>query len=266
MYHPGGTYVSQPDRHGVNLRDFLVDTPSRPSYQSQMSRHWISPHTHRQRSASPRQIPANSRFNSTRAQFYSIAAKKVKIDGYNDSPSPSSDNGGVAISAFPLKMTNNGLDGAYDSMFSGSEKGQATLKHAAPLPPDDFAPLRDLEAAVAQCFDTPTPTREERRKTLHITTSAPFPSSQTAKTCNDPWSSEEWTGDDVFIPKPLPKKRQAPVNQMQAPTKAVSYPVGTTCSRSPLRQRQDSCVRTTPKKSRFRVIGPEMPSGMCPQT
>ena len=268
MYSPGGTHISQPPRRGINLPHFLVNTPSRPSYQSQMSRHWISPRAQRQRrSASPRKTPPDSRFGSPRAQSDTIAAKRIKIEGYNDSPSPSSDNGGVPIPAPPLNVTNNGLDGTFDLMVRGSEKDQASSKHGALHSADDFAPLHDLEAAVAQCFDTPTPTREERRKTLHITPPEPLPHAHThpAKKADSPSSSEEWTGDDIFLPKVLPKKRVYRVNQMRGPPQqiqAVSCPAGTTCSRSPLRQRQDSCVRTTPKKSRFRVVAPEMPCGM----
>lgn len=268
MYSPGGTRISQPPRRGNNLPHFLVNTPSRPSYQSQMSRHWISPHPQRQgRSASPRKTPPDSRSGSPRAQSDSHAAKKIKIEGYNDSPSPSSDNGGVPISASPWKVTNNGLDGTFDSMIRVTEKAQAFLNRGALHSADDFAPLHDLEAAVAQCFDTPTPTREERRKTLHITPPGPLPHAHAhpAKIADSPSSSEEWTGDDVFLPKVLPKKREYRVNQMRGPPQqiqAVSCPAGTTCSRSPLRQRQDSCVRTTPKKSRFRVVAPELQSGM----
>lgn len=261
MYSPGGTYISQPPRRPKVLRNLLTDTPSRPSYQLQMGKHWQTPQTYRQRSASPRRTPAKIGANSMKAQSYIIPTKRAKTASHNDSSSPP---GGVPIPASPSSAFSNGLDGADDSAIAICGTDAAILRRGAPVQSDNFTPMHELEAAIAQSFNSPSPDREERRKTLHISTPTRTP--QSAESCSTPSSSEEWTGDDVFLPRPLiQKRREVRVDQMRAPPQqhqAMSCPAGSTCTRSPLRQRQDSS-RMTSRKSRFRVVAPATaPSGM----
>lgn len=220
-----------------------------------MSKHWTTPESDRQRSASPRASPAE--------RFRPCAAPGVKTESHTQSSSPASVSGGVPLPRSLTKTFNNCLDGAFDMVASSPGTDQDSSPGGAPLKPEDFAPIHDVEAAVAACFDSPSPTREERRKTLHIHSPVDLSRLRSATPTGSPSSSEAWTGDDIFVPK-SPYRSEFGVDQMRTvPTRhhVVSCIAGATCSRSPLRQRHDSGVRVTPKTSRFRVMEAEAPPG-----
>ncbi|KAF2160279.1 hypothetical protein M409DRAFT_29368 [Zasmidium cellare ATCC 36951] len=299
----------------------LSNTPPRPSYASQMSKIFAGRTATKNEVPTPPGIPEDAmkvfnhfkqalRCESSREEIGSREQGKDDDDGTSDSSSASdahSSSGetadyknhlrtGSGQSTIPLLQQDpptRAVDSdpfagpspsSHNSLSSISETTLAELKAATARSwPSSPLPTNALERAIHASFP-PTPSREERRRTLNIdlrnTPPPPPPPCVEAEPKSASSSTESWTGDELFFPRlqtqnqnqqtspisvcvPSPARTTAPSPSPTSPLASPWAPSSTTTPNSTSRPsvRFFSPLRAIRPKNRFHVPVVRSPMG-----